>query len=60
MTYVAPGACTVVAEGETTRDAKKCAPLSGYADTATYVLIAAPGAGKTTAFETEAASQGEC
>ena len=59
MTYVAPRTCTVVSEGEVTRDAKeRTAPLSGYAKDGAYVLIAEPGAGKTTAFETEAASQG--
>ena len=58
-TYFAPRTCTVVTEGEATRDAKeRAAPLSGYANAAACVLIAEPGAGKTTAFETEAASQG--
>ena len=58
-TYVAPRTCTVVTEGEATRDAKAgAAPLRSYANAAAYVLIAEPGAGKTTAFETEAASQG--
>ena len=58
-TYVAPRTCTVVSEGEATREAKeRTAPLSGYANDAAYVLIAEPGAGKTTAFKTEAASQG--
>ena len=58
-TYVAPRTCTVVNEGEATRDAQeRAAPLSGYANAAAYVLIAEPGAGKTTAFETEAESQG--
>ena len=58
-TYVAPRTCTVVGEGEETRDAKgSAAPLSNYANSAAYVLIAEPGAGKTTAFKTEAASQG--
>ena len=33
-------------------------PMTDYADAAAYVLIAEPGAGKTTAFETEAARQG--
>ena len=57
--YVAPRTCTVVDEGKATRDVKeRVAPLSGYASAAAYVLIAEPGAGKTTAFETEAASQG--
>ena len=58
-TYVAPRTCTVVDEGEPKRDVEKSAtPLTNYADAAAYVLIAEPGAGKTTAFETEAASQG--
>ena len=58
-TYVAPRTCTVINEGEASRDAKaRAVPLSGYANAAAYVLIAEPGAGKTTAFETEAASQG--
>ena len=57
--YVAPRTCTIVDEGEANRDAKKrAAPLSGYADAAAYVLIAEPGAGKTTAFQTEAERQG--
>ena len=57
--YVAPRTCTVVNEGEATRDAKERAvPLSGYANVAAYVLIAEPGAGKTTAFRTEARVQG--
>ena len=58
-TYVAPRTCTVVNEGEATRDAKEhSVPLSGYSDAAAYVLIAEPGAGKTTAFKTEATNQG--
>ena len=58
-TYVAPRTCTVVDEGEPKRDVEKSAtPLTNFADAAAYVLIAEPGAGKTTAFETEAASQG--
>ncbi len=62
MTYVAPRTCTVVNEGEGSDNAKAgTAPLSSYANAAAYVLIAEPGAGKTTAFETEAKSQdGEC
>ena len=56
--YVAPRTCTVVDEREPPRDGGKQAPLTDFADTAAYVLIAEPGAGKTTAFETEAAKQG--
>ena len=58
-TYVAPRTCTVVNEGDPDRGAEKSSrPLSNYADAAAYVLIAEPGAGKTTAFQTEAARQG--
>ena len=56
--YVASRTCTVVDEGEPQRESGRQAPLTAYADTAAYVLIAEPGAGKTTAFKTEAAKQG--
>ena len=56
-TYVAPRTCTVVDEREPQRDGGKQAPLTDYADNAAYVLIADPGAGKTTAFKSEAAGQ---
>ena len=56
--YVAPRTCTVVDEREPPRDGGKQAPLTDFADTVAYVLIAEPGAGKTTAFETEATKQG--
>lgn len=57
--YFAPRTCTEVIEGEAARNAKeRTAPLSSYANAAAYVLIAEPGAGKTTAFGIEAASQG--
>ena len=57
--YIAPRTCTVVNEGEATRAAEESAlPLSDYANAAAYVLIAEPGAGKTTAFKSEAESQG--
>ena len=58
-TYVAPRTCTAIHESDETPDAKgSAAPLSEYVNTAAYVLIAEPGAGKTTAFKTEAASNG--
>lgn len=58
-TYVAPRTCTIVDEGAAARDAKTdAAPLGHYAGAAAYVLIAEPGAGKTTAFRTEAEGQG--
>ena len=57
--FIAPRTCTVVNEGEATRAAEESAsPLSDYANAAAYVLIAEPGAGKTTAFKSEAESQG--
>ena len=55
-TYVAPRTCTAVNEGKPERT--EPLPLSHYADAAAYVLIAEPGAGKTTTFKTEAATQG--
>ena len=59
MNYIAPRTCTVVDEGEVTPDAKeRTAPLSEYTNAASYVLIAEPGAGKTTTFKTQAPSQG--
>ena len=58
-TYFAPRTCTMVQEGEPKRYASKSAsPLTDYADAGGYVLIAEPGAGKTSAFKTEAARQG--
>lgn len=59
MTYVAPRTCTVVNEGEEPDSAASGAsPLSSHAETKAYVLIAEPGAGKTTSFKEEADSQG--
>ena len=58
-TYVAPRTCAVVDENDPNRGAEKSSRmLSDYADAAAYVLIAEPGAGKTTAFKTEAGRQG--
>ena len=59
-TYVAPRTCRVINEGgEPKPEGKDSAkPLANYADAAAYVLIAEPGAGKTTAFANEAATLG--
>ena len=58
QTYIAPRTCTVVDEGDSERGAKStAAPLIEYSSASAYVLIAEPGAGKTTAFKTEAARQ---
>ena len=57
--YVAPRTCTVVDEGEESRrSAMSAVPLSDFADAPAYVLIAEPGAGKTTSFESAARAQG--
>ena len=56
--YFAPRTCTVVDEAAEPVGDRQHVPLGTYADTPAYVLIAEPGAGKSTAFETEAAKQG--
>ncbi len=56
--YYAPRTCTVVNEAAGPVSDGRHTPLGVYSDTAAYVLIAEPGAGKTVAFETEAARQG--
>ena len=56
--YVAPRTCTVVDERDLRPDRGKQTQLTEYADTGAYVLIAEPGAGKTTAFESEAEKPG--
>ena len=56
--YVAPRTCTVVDAGGQQQTEEKPMSLTGYAAAAAYVLIAEPGAGKTTAFKAEAATEG--
>ncbi len=56
--YFAPRTCTVVDDAAGLVSGGRHAPLGAYSDTAAYVLIAEPGAGKTVAFKTEAARQG--
>ena len=57
--YVAPRTCRVVDESDPNGGAAKSSrPLGEFADATAYVLIAEPGAGKTTAFKSEAASPG--
>ena len=56
--YVAPRTCTVVDEFDLRPERGKQTPLTEYADRGAYVLIAEPGAGKTTAFKSEAAKPG--
>ena len=57
--YLAPRTCTVVDEHDLRPDRGKKTPLSEYAEAGAYVLIAEPGAGKTTAFETESSKPGD-
>ena len=56
--YFAPRTCTAVDEAAGIVRGGGHASLGAYSDAAAYVLIAEPGAGKTVAFETEAARQG--
>ena len=56
--YFAPRTCTLVDEPAAPVRNSRHAHLDVYSDAAAYVLIAEPGAGKTIAFETEAARQG--
>lgn len=55
--YVAPRTCTVVGEGQRQRT-DGATPIARLGDSEAYVLIAEPGAGKTTAFRTEAEREG--
>ena len=48
----------MVDERERERTEGKSAPLTSFAEAPAFVLIAEPGAGKTTAFTTEAARHG--
>ena len=56
MTYLVRRTCTEIS-GDDPRDEfeHSSRPLEDFRDTAAYVLLGAPGAGKTTAFEQEAA-----
>ena len=56
--YVASRTCSAVGEGGQERTEGKSTPMARLADSAAYVLIAEPGAGKTTAFKAEAAREG--
>lgn len=52
--FLAPRTCTVVDERDLRPERARTSTLTEHADAGVYVLIAEPGAGKTTAFETEA------
>ena len=56
--YVAPRTCTVVKERDAKSNSDAQTPLTRYDNAGAYVLIAEPGAGKTTAFESEGAKAG--
>ena len=59
MKYVARRKCTVISEDDSERDSHLSgAPLEDFATTPAFVLIAEPGAGKTTAFKNQAEASG--
>ena len=61
MTYLAPRTCAMIGEADS-RDGPENAsrPLEYFRETAAYVLLGAPGAGKTEAFKLEAERSGGC
>lgn len=52
--------CTVIGAKEGDEDHTLSRPLSEFGECGAYVLLAAPGAGKTAAFKHEAGEQGFC
>ena len=59
MTCIVPRTCRDIGEGNSRGLSESPArPLEEFEDRAAYVLLGAPGAGKTTTFEGEAESQG--
>lgn len=60
MNTIVPRTCTVIPLGDEKQKPEKVSqPLSEFRDTPAYVLLGDPGAGKTTAFETECDALGE-
>ena len=59
MTFIAHRFCTVIGERRSDKPSDAAsAPLGDFASSGSYVLIGEPGAGKTTAFQTEADARG--
>ena len=61
MTHIVPRTCTVVGEDDS-RDGQESSsrPLEDFREIAACVLLGAPGAGKTEAFQREAKCSGGC
>ncbi|MDE0284283.1 MAG: hypothetical protein OXN26_07010 [Gammaproteobacteria bacterium] len=61
MTYFAPRTCQAINEtGSQNRSELSSRPIEEFREEAAYVLLGAPGAGKTTVFEQEAKQAGGC
>ena len=61
MTYFAPRTCQAINEtGSRNRSELSSRPIEEFREEAAYVLLGAPGAGKTTVFEQEAKQTGGC
>ena len=59
MNFTAHRTCTIVGENQSEKPSKAASiPLGEFASSNAYVLIGEPGAGTTTAFETEADARG--
>lgn len=61
MTYFAPRTCQAINEiGSRNLSEQSSRPIEEFSGEAAYVLLGAPGAGKTTVFEQEAKQMGGC
>ena len=61
MTYFAPRTCQAINEsGSWDQSEQSSRPIEKFREEAAYVLLGAPGAGKTTVFEQEAKQTGGC
>ena len=61
MTYLVPRTCAVIGEDDSRDDPENASrPLEYFREKDAYVLLGAPGAGKTEAFKLEAERSGGC